>query len=112
QYSLGYDTSSILSSGRSKRFLTSITQRDNTSNALPRTGFDYYGVKGIAVGVNTGALKKIRFPSGGGVEYQYNAQALGNVALDYSIVFTTSPYPDLVGSLQSRFAGSDFFAIK
>ncbi|MBV6419610.1 MAG: hypothetical protein DAHOPDDO_00833 [Ignavibacteriaceae bacterium] len=110
---LTYSIASLLNLGHAKRYLTSITQKDNGGSPLPATEFEYYGVDGITVGTNTGALKTIYYPSGGKVDYQYDAVELSNVSLNSTFDYTSGTEPIVSSDMYSwGLSGTDFYVIK
>ena len=118
KFVLDHATADVLSIGQTKRYLTEITQQDASTPAktLPSTKFEYFSVAGVASGVNNGALKKIIYPDGGEVEYGYSYQALSEVNLDRTDIYTPSLYPN-INNLYGEFegmgiSGTDFRVVR
>jgi hypothetical protein len=77
-----YDSTSALSPGSTKRFLTGLQTFDPNNNALPPYKFDYYYSQSDT---NPGALKSVLDPQGSTTVYTYKSQPLPLVALDATI---------------------------
>ncbi|MGH7596430.1 MAG: hypothetical protein ACREOI_08760 [bacterium] len=114
KYDLDYIVADVLSFGRSKRYLTKIQVKDGNGNkALPSTTFEYYGVNGVPSGANRAALKKLFYPDGGEVSYDYSYQTVNNVALDFTKQYSSSLYPIVDANLLiSGLSGTDFYVAK
>ncbi len=82
-YLLAYDIPFESPSIKRKRYLTSVTQRNGSGETLPAQSFEYY-----TTGTYKGGLKKVSYPMGGSVTYNYQNQE----------IFTNGP---------NRFAGSE-----
>ncbi|MEL6638086.1 MAG: hypothetical protein AAFW73_11505 [Bacteroidota bacterium] len=70
-YLLGYQVPYDVPSSRRKRYLTSITQRNSSNQTLPPQSFEYN-----TTGTYKGGLKKVTYPMGGTVTYNYQNKYL------------------------------------
>ncbi len=70
-YLLGHEIPYESPSIRRKRYLTSVTQRNSSNQTLPAQRFEYY-----TSGTYKGGLKKVIYPMGGSVTYNYQNKYL------------------------------------
>jgi RHS repeat-associated protein len=121
---LDYETEDVLDIDCTKRYLTSILNKDINNVEQPKTIIEYFGVSEIlplnpivpeVKNATTleffGALKSIEYPTGSKVEYEYTAQAITNVTLDQDLLFDGTAKP-IMPPYDRGLSGIDFYAVK
>ncbi len=108
-------SSDILSLGIDKLYLTGLSIQDGQGDSLPSYTFGYYGLNGVAAGVNPGALASVSDPDGGKVSYTYKTQALPNVQLSAKDTLAQINYWGVFGTryntIEGGLAGKDFICV-